>query len=392
VVAFAAQDRPVRHRFRFRVDPANDSPIVRNDGYIEFPANELGYVFVPAPQNPFSFPNRDAFTLEMWVRPVQGGREQWFASKFDAGRAGQYYFGMDASQRLFLWREHAPWIRVTGNAALLLNEWNHVAASYDGSRIQLFVNGRLDREAADAIPNVNSPYLPALTLGTGLFQGQYRSDVRFVGGMDEVRIWNLARTQDEISRSMGSVISGFEEGLLGYYRFDEGFGVWSLDLADEAAKGFLADARLNQHVIWRQGATTVNLVTVPEDAKDHVIRVSAVDVDRDPIRLSVNSQPTHGTVRLGTVNGQPVFLYTPRQDYAAEDSFRFTASDGVMSSVGTIQMRVVEINDPPVLSMIGNQVLEEQDSDFLIPFTVVDVDHDVGTFTFPTSNGCLRMR
>lgn len=387
-VAFPAQDRPVRHRFRFRVDPVNDSPIVRNDGYIEFPANGLGYVFVPATQNPFGFPNRDAFTIEMWVRPVQGGREQWFASKYDVGRAGQYYFGMDSGQRLLLFREHAPWTRLIGNSQLLLNEWNHVAASYDGNRLQLFVNGRLDREAVDTIANNPTPnYTPSLTLGTGLAQGVYRSDVKFVGGMDEVRIWSTARTQDEISRSMGSVISGYEEGLLGYYRFDEGFGVWSLDLADEAAKGYLADARLNQHVIWRQGATTVNLVTVPEDAKDHVIRVSAVDVDRDPTRLAVNSQPTHGTVKLGSVNGQPVFLYTPQQDFAGQDSFRFTASDGVMSSVGTVQMRVVEINDPPVLSMMGNQVLEEQDSDYLIPFTVIDVDHDVSTFTFPASNG-----
>ncbi len=386
-LALAPQERPVRHRFRFRVDPVNDAPLVRNDGYIEFPANQLGYVYVPAPQNPFSFPNRDSFTLEMWVRPVQGGREQWLATKYDGGRAGQYILGMDSGMKLFLFREHPPWTRVTSNAQLLLNEWNHVAATYDGNKVQLFINGRLDREQADATPNVGTSYLPSFTLGTGLLQGQYRSDIRFVGGMDEVRIWDLARNAGEISQSMGSVLSGFEEGLIGYYRFDEGFGVWALDLADEAAKGYLADGRLDQNVIWRQGATTVNVVSVPEDSRDHVIRVSAVDVDRDPIRLAVNSQPSQGSVRLGSAGGQPVFLYTPRQDFSGSDSFRFSASDGVLSSVGTVQIQVLELNDPPVLSLIGNQVLEEQDSDFLIPFSVTDVDHDVATLSFPANSG-----
>ena len=43
----------------------------------------------------------------------------------------------------------------------------------------------------------------------------------FNGKMDEVRIWNVARTQAQIQDNMDNQIEGNETGLLAYYRFNE---------------------------------------------------------------------------------------------------------------------------------------------------------------------------
>ena len=43
----------------------------------------------------------------------------------------------------------------------------------------------------------------------------------FIGQIDEVRIWNIARTEAEISTDMNKQLNGDEPGLVGYWKFDE---------------------------------------------------------------------------------------------------------------------------------------------------------------------------
>jgi len=44
----------------------------------------------------------------------------------------------------------------------------------------------------------------------------------FAGLIDEVRIWNYARTQAEIQATMNTTLKGNEPGLVGYWNFDDG--------------------------------------------------------------------------------------------------------------------------------------------------------------------------
>ncbi len=381
--SYPANAMPVRQRLKFRVNPINDAPIIGSDVYVELGGNQNDYLWVPSNADPFSFRSTDAFTLEAWVRPTAfSSPAQRIMSKYDGGVVGYYIMGLNSSGKLYLFRERAPWGSAVSLNSVPLNEWSHVAATYDGNYMRLYINGVLEREVEDTIA-VNSSRPTSLVIGTGLYQGNPSSSVAFQGGLDELRIWDVARDESEIAASYRSVLSGFEEGLIGYYRLNEGVGVWALDNTDEAAKGYFADARLSNDSLWKIGAETVNVVNVPEDSIDFTIRVSAVDIDRDPVQLSINSQPGNGQVRLGSSNGQPVFLYTPRSDFSGEDSFNFRASDGLLSSVGTVDISVIDINDPPVLSIIGNQVLEEVDTqEYLIPFTVNDVDTAIASLTF----------
>jgi hypothetical protein len=55
----------------------------------------------------------------------------------------------------------------------------------------------------------------------------------FFGDLDEVRVWDVARTQAEIQAAMGARPSGSDPGLVGYWRLDDGTG--SLVAADYSA-------------------------------------------------------------------------------------------------------------------------------------------------------------
>ena len=47
-------------------------------------------------------------------------------------------------------------------------------------------------------------------------------EVFFNGLIDEVLLWNFARTEAEIQSIMNSILTGKEEGLVGYWNFDDG--------------------------------------------------------------------------------------------------------------------------------------------------------------------------
>jgi hypothetical protein len=107
---------------------------------------------------------------------------------------------------------------VVGTIAIPWDEWHHVAASYDGTTWRLYVDGVLDVQMeANATPRADS--IQHFALGTsmdsmGMPQG------RFAGALDEVRVWNRARTDAEIAESASkTVIAG--EGLVARWALEE---------------------------------------------------------------------------------------------------------------------------------------------------------------------------
>ena len=72
-----------------------------------------------------------------------------------------------------------------GTSALPLNTWSHLAATYDGATLRLYVNGV--QVASQAVTAPIGTSTGALTIGGDALYGQY-----FAGRIDEVRIYNTA--------------------------------------------------------------------------------------------------------------------------------------------------------------------------------------------------------
>ena len=110
-----------------------------------------------------------------------------------------------------------------------INHWYHVVGAYDGTIMRLFIDGQLmgSKEVGSLTVGNSSP----LVIGRELLDNW----PYFVNGqIDEVRIWNVARTQEEIQATMARPLTGDESGLVGYWQFDvlEDLGVGS-DGADD---------------------------------------------------------------------------------------------------------------------------------------------------------------
>jgi hypothetical protein len=105
------------------------------------------------------------------------------------------------------------------DVGLTTGVWHHVSAVHDG------VNNR-DILYLDGQPKGTNT-MPALVVGRSkICLGRHpgASGHTFMGQMDEVRIWSVARTAEEILASMNQRLSTPVAGLAGQWGFDEGAG------------------------------------------------------------------------------------------------------------------------------------------------------------------------
>ena len=109
--------------------------------------------------------------------------------------------------------------------------WYHVAGVRNGTSLTLYLNGK--SVATESISN-NSLHTHSSSLGIGYFPSyaQY-----FDGQIDEVRIWNDARSQAEIKANMYKELSGSESNLVAYYNFNDGSGTTLTDLTSNSNDG-----------------------------------------------------------------------------------------------------------------------------------------------------------
>ncbi|MCH9028333.1 MAG: T9SS type A sorting domain-containing protein [Bacteroidetes bacterium] len=99
--------------------------------------------------------------------------------------------------------------------------WHHVACVRTGPGVgqgKIYIDGN-DRTA----PAFNAPGAVVslsgdLTFGVGL------STFFFNGLIDDLRIWNVERSQTQINNNKGLQLTGSEPGLIGYWQFNEGSG------------------------------------------------------------------------------------------------------------------------------------------------------------------------
>jgi len=142
-----------------------------------------------------------AMTLEAWVNPstvssvwrdvIYKGNDNYYlegtSDHSGAPDAGGTFGGANAN--------------AFGTTALPVNTWSHLALTYDGATLSLYVNGALVSSVArtGAIATSTNPLQIG---GDGLF-GQ-----NFNGLIDEVRIYNTALTAAAIQTDMNTAVAG----------------------------------------------------------------------------------------------------------------------------------------------------------------------------------------
>ncbi len=168
---------------------------------------------------------------------------------------------------------------------LPLGVWVHVAAAFDSTGAGLYVNG--DEHsffAGDYRMQGNNLVSSKTRIGT------VANTEFFNGRLDDMRIWNVRRTAQEIQEKFRTTLTGFEAGLTAYWKFNEGAG-----------------KIVNDGTIWGYTATLVNTGTtartdqIPLEEKFiHIFNPQARTVT-----LSANS-PTVDLIDFTDVSAIPV--------------------------------------------------------------------------------------
>ncbi|MEM7392453.1 MAG: LamG-like jellyroll fold domain-containing protein, partial [Verrucomicrobiota bacterium] len=104
-----------------------------------------------------------------------------------------------------------------GTGATLDTNWHHLAVTYDGADVRTYLDGA-PTPTPSAARLLNTDATP-LFVGTRFELSEFTR-----GEYAEIRIWNTARSQAEISANLGTRLTGSESGLVHYYPFNDGPG------------------------------------------------------------------------------------------------------------------------------------------------------------------------
>jgi hypothetical protein len=173
------------------------------------------------------------FTYEMWFRKDDTASNIALGQNY-AGTPREPAFQLFSNNTVRLDLRQANGINISVRAGSQdLTVWNHVAGVYDGTQTHLYFNGVLKDSENAVSPNNNS---------VNLFIGKQLKGAFFKGLVDEVRIWNHARTADQIKRYMNVRLTGKETGLVAYYPMNEGTGSTAYDKSTNSNDGTITGA------------------------------------------------------------------------------------------------------------------------------------------------------
>jgi len=216
------------------------SLITAQDHALNFDGNN-DYVLI---QDHTNLDLTENYTLEAWIFPESFSWLAGVISKYHTNAANGYMLRLT---------HQSPYTGlgfdevVTNTGVLNGNQWYHIAAVNDAGDRTLYINGSeysLTGTPLNVVAN-NNP----LRIGSD-YGGRY-----FDGRIDEIRIWNVPRSQDDIVSTMDTILSGTEEGLLVYFTFNEGNGDTLFDQTGHGHNGALMG-----NPSWADGYTLSGLL------------------------------------------------------------------------------------------------------------------------------------
>ena len=195
---------------------------------------------------------KKAITIEAWMN-IQKPVGECIAK--DWGGKRDYIFPEiiqnGTGLRFVLW----PGTKILDVPGLELNKWQHVAGVWDGKEMRSYIDGKKMGSTPYEVPELTAT-------DASLYIGVGDSKSWFCKGLiDEIRIWEVARTEAEINEFMMKILDGDENGLNAKYSFDEGDARDSTPNKNDGDIGF-------GKPVYVDVTNQLNLAPLSVDAKD----------------------------------------------------------------------------------------------------------------------------
>ena len=176
-------------------DGTNSWVVGKYGSGLQFTGNPDGRVLIP---DSASLDLTDLFTIEAWVNPASAIPPSVVVSKYT--HPDPMIFNLrTANNSSGVWEFDATQTNLLSTTPIQLNDWQHLAVTYDGAKMKMYFNGNLE-SIMDATGSLNVDDNPVFIGGQNCGTSNCRDP--FNGVIDEVRIYNTALTQDEILRDI----------------------------------------------------------------------------------------------------------------------------------------------------------------------------------------------
>lgn len=303
---------------------ANDAEITGTAAIVKNDEAPSGYAFTGG----FSVPDADGrvnralsgtskFTVEFWVNPSDLAADNGFFMKGDQQVSVKTtQTGLEAFVYVNGW---TPIVDIPfANAGFEANEWNHVALSYDGQTLKLYVDGVL--VGTDTVAGtVNSV---GYALGIGLNNDPNKANVKLRGQMDGVHVYSTILTDEqvaELAAGTGTAVPA-DENVVMWYDADQYESIVELT-------GVTLDKTEAEILVGEE--LTLTAAVAPENATDKTLTWTSSDED---VAVVENGKVT------GIARG--------------ETTITVTAANGMSAScVVTVNVPMTEVKDEAIAEL-----------------------------------------
>ncbi|MCV6637732.1 LamG-like jellyroll fold domain-containing protein, partial [Candidatus Albibeggiatoa sp. nov. NOAA] len=273
------------------------------------------------------------FTIEAWVKQDTAGGDIVVSRTSEGDGNGNWLnFAMDTKLTIQMGRDtESSHVNTQGSAILSTNEYHHISVVREGTTITLYIDGIQDHQFTDTgIRNLS------VASDIGRFGGWVEYNSNWLNGqMDDIRIWNIARTQADIQANMYKTLQGDEAGLIGYWSFDENTGSVASDQTGNDNDGAINGST------WVSSTVPIKFVTSLGTPISDAL--PAYDSDGGTLTYSLVDNDG-GAVTLDDVSTGE-FTYTPHT--AGIRTFTYQVSDGFdNSNIVTVTVEVSPNNVP----------------------------------------------
>jgi len=161
-------------------------------------------------------------TVEAWIHPTGADNNGIIVNKEGEYEIARFPDG------------HIQWAIASGGGwgwvdtgyVAPLDTWTHIAVVFDAGTVKTFANGVLVHTGSTGAATIGDTDGNANDFRIGNRQS---TEQGFVGQIDDVRVWNVARSAEDIAAGYTQLLTGNETGLVGNWRMDEAGGSTVVD-------------------------------------------------------------------------------------------------------------------------------------------------------------------
>ncbi|MCK5147571.1 hypothetical protein KAR48_12510 [bacterium] len=236
-------------------------------------------------------------TVELWAYCADWSNFQnaRFISNLESNGYG---IGADSGDLFGVVRLNGNYVSAAVDHTGFSSGWHHFVLTCDGQYVKLFVDGVLEdtgnagTEYSIQYDSDNSTLLGADVDGSSNPTSHY-----FNGKLDEVSIWSIARTEQQIRENINRTLNGDESGLAAYYKLNETTGYFISNQSSgnngttvnmgndawvESTTPIGAGSSSTQTAFTTGTATLGNLSVATTDAFDNAVDLFCAEIENSP--------------------------------------------------------------------------------------------------------------